>query len=302
MKIVIAGGSGLVGQKLTEILLQSGHEIIILSRGSKESSGNVSYVNWLQGEAFPEQEIDQAEVFVNLAGVSINNGRWTDKHQKAIYESRMTATDELLRIIQALSKKPTVLINASAIGIYPASEDKIYSEQSTDVATDFLAKTVFDWEQKALSVESSGVRAVCMRFGVVLSSQDGALPPMVLPYKLFAGGTIGSGKQWLSWVHVDDVARAILFAIENENLQGPVNLTSPFPQRMKYVGQSIGSVIHRPHWFPVPSFIMKLVLGKKSMLVLKGQHVLPQVLLDNNFTFSFPTLELALKNLLKKNA
>lgn len=300
MKIVIAGGSGLVGQRLTELLLQAGHEIIILSRSAKVSSGNVSYVQWLQDDAFPEQEIEQADAFVNLAGVSINDGRWTDKHQEAIYESRMTATDELLRIIHTLSKKPTVLINASAVGIYPASEDKIYTEQSTDVAKDFLANTVFNWEQKALSVESDGVRAVYMRFGVVLSSQGGALPPMVFPYKLFAGGTVGSGKQWLSWVHIDDVARAILFAIENDRLRGPVNVTSPFPLRMKYVGQSIGSVINRPHWFPVPSFVMKLALGKKSMLVLKGQHVSPQVLLDNNFIFSFPTLQLALEDLLKK--
>ena len=302
MRIVIAGGSGLIGQMLVEVLHNENHEIIILSRKDKPGNSNVSYVKWLQDDILPEKEIGQADAFINLAGVSINDGRWTAKHQKEIYVSRMSATDELLRIILALPQKPTVLINASAVGIYPASEEKFYTEQSTDVATDFLAKTVFDWERKALSVETNDVRAVCMRFGVVLSDHGGALPPMVLPYKLFAGGTVGSGKQWLSWVHVDDVARAILFAIKNNNIRGPVNVTSPFPQRMKYVGQSIGAVLGRPHWFPVPAFVMKLALGKKSALVLKGQHVLPQVLLDNGFKFSFPTLKLALENLLNKNA
>ena len=298
LRIVIAGGSGLIGQKLVDLFQMSGHEIIILSRKTRAGEGKTSYVKWLADDTFPEIEINQADVFINLAGVSINDGRWNAQHQKNIYDSRMTATDELLRIIKALPVKPSVLINASAIGIYPASEENIYTEQSTEVATDFLAKTVFDWEQKALSAESDGIRAVCMRFGVVLSNDGGALPPMVLPYKLFAGGTVGSGEQWLSWIHLDDVARAILFAIENDNLHGPVNVTSPFPKRMKYVGQSIGSVLRRPHWFPVPSFVMRLALGKKSMLVLKGQHVLPQVLLDNNFTFSFPSIELALEDLL----
>lgn len=302
MKIVIAGGSGLIGKKLVELFEIAGHEIIILSRHDKNSKGNVSYVKWLADDTFPENKINKADAFINLAGISINNGRWNAQHKKGIYDSRMTATDELLRIIEALPVKPSVLINASAVGIYPASEKKIYTEESTEVATDFLAKTVYDWEQKAISSEEYGVRAVCMRFGVVLSKDGGALPPMVLPYKLFAGGTVGSGEQWLSWVHIEDVARAIVFAIENDNLRGPVNVTSPFPKRMKFVGQSIGTALRRPHWFPVPAFVMKLVLGKKSALVLKGQHVLPQKLLDNGFTFSFPSLELALQDLLKKDA
>jgi len=302
MRIVIAGGSGLIGKKLVELFEIAGHEIIILSRQSKTGKDNVSYVKWLADDTFPENIIEQADAFINLAGVSINNGRWNAQHQESIYESRMTATDELLRIIEVMPKKPAVLINASAVGIYPASKNKIYTEQSTEVATDFLAKTVYDWEQKAISSEQYGVRAVCMRFGVVLSKDGGALPPMVLPYKLFAGGTVGSGEQWLSWVHIDDVARAIVFAIDNDSLRGPVNVTSPFPKRMKFVGQSIGSVLHRPHWFPVPAFVMKLVLGKKSALVLKGQHVLPQKLLESGFTFNFPSIDVALEDILKNDA
>lgn len=301
MKIVIAGGSGFVGQKLTDTLLSEGHEIIILSRKDSKIDGNLKYVKWLQKDTFPENEIISADAFVNLAGVSINEGRWTAEHREQIYVSRMEATDELLRIISALQTKPVVLVNASAIGIYPASEDNVYTEESLDYADDFLGQTVTDWETKAASAETEGIRVVCMRFGVILGKSAGALPLMVLPYKLFAGGTVGSGNQWVSWVHIDDVAYAIAFTLSNQQVCGPVNVTSPFPKRMKYFGKTIGSVLHRPHWIPVPSFAMKIVLGKKSALVLEGQHVLPEKLLSYGFNFHFPTLESALNDLYKKD-
>lgn len=298
MRIVIAGGSGFVGRKLTALLLEKGHEIVILTRKEKEAQGKVSFVKWLSEGAKPEKEIGHADAVINLAGVSINDGRWTEQHQQQIYESRMTAIDELLRIMMALEKKPSVLLNASAIGIYPASEDAVYTEVSTERANDFLAKTVIDWEKKASSAENFGIRTVLMRFGVVLGQEGGALPLMVLPYRLFVGGTVGSGRQWVSWVHVTDVVRSILFAIENKVMNGPVNVTAPNPVRMRKFGQTIGSVLHRPHWFPVPALMMKLALGQKSRLVLEGQYVLPKKLKENGFDFSYPTLEQALKDLL----
>lgn len=298
MRIVIAGGSGFVGRKLTALLLEKGHEIVILTRKEKEAQGKVSFVKWLSEGAKPEKEIGHADAVINLAGVSINDGRWTEQHQQQIYESRMTATDELLRIMMALEKKPSVLVNASAIGIYPASEDAVYTEVSTERANDFLAKTVIDWEKKASSAENFGIRTVLMRFGVVLGQEGGALPLMVLPYRLFVGGTVGSGRQWVSWVHVTDVVRSILFAIENKVMNGPVNVTAPNPVKMRKFGQTIGSFLHRPHWFPVPALMMKLALGQKSRLVLEGQYVLPKKLKENGFDFSYPTLEQALKDLL----
>ncbi|MDF2902993.1 MAG: dependent epimerase family protein [Bacillus sp. (in: firmicutes)] len=301
MKIVIAGGSGFIGQKLVDFLLSEGHEIVILTRRSKKDTRGITYVKWLGEGANPENEIGSADVFINLAGVSINDGRWTKKHQKQIYESRMTATDELLRIIAALSEKPSVLINASAIGIYPASVEAVYTEDSTEMANDFLARTVYDWEKKAAGVESLGIRAAFMRFGVVLGNEGGALPLMTMPYKLFVGGTIGSGKQWVSWVHVVDVVRAIAFAVENDRLKGPVNVTSPSPKRMEDFGKVIGLCLKSPHWLPVPSILMKLALGKKSALVLEGQYVVPEVLMKNGFSFLFPTLESALGDLLTKS-
>jgi uncharacterized protein len=298
MKVVIAGGSGFIGKKLTDLLLAEGHSIVILTRNEKASSGKVQYVTWLTDGALPENEIKIADAFINLAGVSINDGRWSKSHQKEIYDSRMTATDELLRIISLLPEKPSVFINASAIGIYPASVERVYTETSSEIADDFLGKTVRDWENKAKQVEGHSIRSVFMRFGVVLGKEGGALPLMALPYQLFVGGKVGTGEQWVSWVHVNDVVRAIVFALENDQLRGPVNVTSPSPVKMDDFGKAIGSVLHRPHWFPVPSFVMKTVLGQKSALVLEGQQVVPKVLMEHGFEFTFPTLKPALEDLL----
>ncbi|WP_318502801.1 TIGR01777 family oxidoreductase [Bacillus sp. T3] len=298
MKIVIAGGTGFIGKKLTELLLENGHDIVCLTRKAQPSNSRVTYIKWLQHGACPEKEINEADAFINLAGVSINDGRWNESHQKQIYDSRMKATNELLRIIAALAVKPAVLVNASAIGIYPASNVAIYTEDSKEVAADFLGKTVCDWEKKAESVNALGIRPVYMRFGVVLGREGGALPLMVLPYKLFGGGTVGSGRQWVSWVHVQDVVRAIVFALEHQALKGPVNVTAPTQVKMEDFGRTIASVLHRPHWLPVPEFALKMALGKKSALVLEGQHVIPVKLMEEQFAFLFPTLEGALNDLL----
>lgn len=300
MKIVIAGGSGFVGEKLTKQLLEEGHEVIILTRKEQVSSPKgVTHVTWLTEGATPEKELEYVDAFINLAGVSINDGRWTAKHQKQIYDSRMVATDELVRIIESLPQKPSVFINASAIGIYPVSTDETYTEDSIVAPDDFLGKTVNDWEKKAKQVEKYGVRTAFMRFGVVLGSDGGALPLMTLPYRLFVGGTVGSGKQWVSWVHVTDVVRAITFAMKNEHLSGPVNVTAPSPLRMKKFGQTIGVTLNRPHWLPVPSFAMKQLLGQKSKLVLEGQKVLPKKLMEADFEFLFPVLDGALNDIYK---
>lgn len=300
MKIVIAGGSGFIGKKLTEFFMSEGHEVVILTRKEKMSLKGISSVMWLKEGASPERELENVDAFINLAGISINDGRWTVKHQEQIYNSRMVATDELVRIINALPQKPSIFINASAIGIYPVSLHAEYTEESKGVANDFLGRTVYDWENKAKQVEKYGVRIAFMRFGVVLGTDSGALPLMTLPYKLFVGGTVGTGEQWVSWVHVMDVVRAISFAVNNDHLSGPVNVTSPSPLRMRDFGKTIASVLNRPHWFPAPSFAMKWVLGQKSKLVLEGQKVVPKVLMEEGFEFLFPKLDLALEDLLKK--
>lgn len=299
MKVVIAGGTGFIGQKVTESLLERGHDITILTRKNRPNEKNITYVQWLTEGSNPAEVIHSADAFINLAGVSINDGRWTPEHQQQIYDSRMVATDELLHIISALTGRPSVFLNASAIGVYPASETTIYTEASREVADDFLGKTVHDWEQKALSLQDQGIRPACMRFGVVLGKEEGALPLMIMPYKLFAGGKVGSGRQWVSWVHVQDVANAAIFLLEHAKAQGVFNITAPFPLRMNDFGKTIGNVLHRPHWLPAPAFLMKTMLGKKSALVLEGQYVSSEKIVSEGFTFEFPVLADALNDLLK---
>lgn len=296
MKVAISGGTGLVGQKLCHVLKARGDEVVVLTRGESKFEEDIHYVNWL-GEEKPEQALEGIDAFINLAGVSLNDGRWTEERKEAIYTSRMNTTDEVLRIIESLQTKPQVLINASAVGIYPTSISAVYTEQSKKFATDFLGKVVADWEQKANHATGLGVRVCLARLGVVLDKEAGALPLIVLPYQLFVGGTVGSGEQWLSWIHIDDVCGAILHAIEHTELSGPINLTSPNAKRMKQFGKIVGRTLNRPHWLPVPSFSLKLALGEKSQLVLEGQYVVPEKLLQSGYQFKFPSVEDAIIDL-----
>lgn len=298
MKIAIAGGTGFVGQELVKHLKQSGHEIIVLTRQKSHVGNDIQYIQWLVKNTCPEKDLEGIDAIVNLAGTSLNKGRWTEEQKEDIYTSRISATKEILRIIGVLETTPKVLVNASAIGIYPSSQEKTYTENSKETARDFLANTVIDWEQTAKAAESLGVRVVLARFGVILGKNDGALPMMVLPYKLYIGGTIGTGLQWVSWIHIEDVVNAIIFALNKPTIQGIMNVTAPNPIRMGNLGQTIAAVMHRPHWFPVPSILLKIALGQKSQLVLEGQQVLPKVLQTENFQFHYPTLFLALENLL----
>ena len=298
MNIVIAGGSGFIGKKLSQFLLNEGHTVFILTRGESKEENDLIFVKWLQNGAKPELHLPNIDAFVNLAGVSLNDGRWTEKQKELILRSRVEATEEAQRIIEALPHKPKVFINSSAVGIYPVSTTSMYSETSTEQADDFLGTVVNVWEDKASNIAKLGIRTCYTRLGVVLGNSEGALPMMVLPYKLFAGGTIGSGEQWLSWIHVEDVCRAIRYLMEDETIEGPVNLTSPNPKRMRTFGKIIGDVLNKPHWLPVPSIVLQLALGEKSMLVLEGQHVLPEKLLNSNFKFKYVSLSDALLNLL----
>lgn len=296
MKVAITGGTGMVGSRLCEILKKRGDEIIVLTRGESKMKNGIPHLKWLNGEK-PESSLEGIEAFINLAGVSLNEGRWTTERKEAIYKSRMDATDEALRIIQHLKVKPDVLVNASAIGIYPASTTAVYTEQSKEQSTDFLGTTVTDWETKALEANDFGVRVCMTRFGVVLGRGSGALPLIALPYQLFVGGTVGSGEQWLSWVHVDDVCGAIIHAMETPELEGPVNVTSPNAKRMKQFGKTVGRTLNRPHWLPVPCTALKLALGEKSQLVLEGQYVVPEKLLASGYRFQFASLEDAIIDL-----
>jgi uncharacterized protein len=299
MKIAITGGTGLVGKALSSHLIQGGHQVYILTRKSSEPhSINPKYVQWLNPGNTPEKELAGIDTIVNLAGATINS-KWTDEYKQKIVGSRLRATSEVKRIIEQLPTKPSVLVNASAVGYYGTSLSEEFTEQSNK-GSDFLANTVHHWEASAAQVQSMGVRPVLCRFGVILDKNAGALPRMVLPYKFFAGGKIGSGKQWLSWIHIEDVVRGIIFAIENSKVNGPVNFTAPSPAAMEEFGTTLSRVINKPHWMQVPSFALKILLGEMSILVLEGQRAVPVKLVNAGFTFRYPELEEALKEIFGK--
>ncbi|WP_338753368.1 TIGR01777 family oxidoreductase [Bacillus sp. FJAT-52991] len=299
MKVAIAGGTGFVGRAVTVELLKNGYDVYILTRhtNGKTNTEHKKYVKWMTADAIPEQDLQDVEVFINLAGESLNSGRWTEERKQRILDSRISSTKEIIRIIEQLPNKPEVFVNASAIGYYPISNTEAFTESSTAVGSSFLAHTVKLWEEVAQQAEALGIRTVLTRFGVILGKEDGALPRMALPYQLFAGGKIGSGKQWMSWIHMTDVARAILFTIENKDIRGPVNVTAPSPETMDQLGKALAKTLHRPHWLFVPSIVLKIVLGEMSTLVLDGQKVLPEKLLSHQFTFRFPDIESALQDI-----
>jgi uncharacterized protein len=299
MKITVTGGTGFVGRALTEELTRNGHELFILTRNiSKyENHEQITYVQWLNKGDQPAEILEGVDVVINLAGESINSGRWTEERKQRILDSRLTATKEVLKILDQLRKKPQVLINASAVGFYGISNTKTFTEDIEESGEDFLAKTVQQWEAEALQAEKMGIRTVFCRFGIILDQSDGALPRIALPYKLFAGGTVGSGNQWVSWIHLKDVVKGILFIINNDEVKGPVNFTAPNPVKMKEFGQTVGMVLHRPHWLPAPGFALKAALGEMSILVLEGQKVLPQKLLDHGYSFTYGNLKKALEDI-----
>jgi uncharacterized protein (TIGR01777 family) len=298
VKIAIAGGTGFIGRVLQEKLVKEGHEIYVLTRnpGKIKTTNSIRAVGWLKEYSSPEKELQGIEAIVNLAGESIN-GRWTKEKKQKIISSRMKVTGEIIRILEKMEQKPEVLVNASAVGYYGMSETACFTEESTPHADDFLASVARKWEAEAGRAAKKGVRTVFTRFGVVLG-HHGALPLMVLPYKWGIGGTIGSGRQWLSWIHVEDVAGIIHHAIQTKELEGPLNATAPHPARMKEFGKTVASVLHRPHWLPVPEFALKIVLGEMSDMLLGGQQVLPKKAVETGYSFQYPELMPALKSIL----
>ncbi|MFB5664227.1 TIGR01777 family oxidoreductase [Alteribacillus sp. HJP-4] len=300
MNIAIAGGTGLAGSALTGYLTGKGHHVYILTRNkqNKQNKDQITFVEWLSESAEPELHLPLINAYVNLAGASINS-RWTKKHKKAILNSRIDATREIIRLISSSRSKPDVLINASAVGYYGISESDTFTEQSTPAKRNFLQEVCEKWELEASQAEKHGVRTVYSRFGLILDDKEGALPRMMLPYNLFAGGPIGKGTQWYSWVHLRDVVQMITFAIENNQARGPMNVVSPDPNKMKDFGKALAAVLNRPHWAPAPAFIIEKTLGEMSVLVVEGQKVLPENAVKWGYEFSFPHLTPALEDLLQ---
>lgn len=297
MKYIICGGSGFIGRELTELWLTAGHQLIVAGRTlPKDASSHpaLSYTTWDDLAANPELA-ENADALVNLAGASLSQ-RWSADGKRAIMQSRLETVEAAGKLIAVLKHKPPVIVQASAVAIYGTSLTDTYNEDSPARVVDFPSEVVKTWEAAA-DAAYQNIRLIKLRTGVVLGNESGAFPKMKLPYKLGFGGRIGSGKQWLSWIHLEDIARLIDFCIITPEITGPVNATAPNPVTNEQFGRMIGKVYHRPHWFPVPAFVLKAAVGELSEILLEGQRVLPSKAVSHGFTFSYPTLQPALEQL-----
>ena len=305
MKVAIAGATGFVGSRLVERLHSEGHSVLVLARDSERARRvfpasaypNLEIVAYTPAESGDWQtSIAGCDGVVNLAGVPIAEERWTAARQQAILDSRKLTTAKLVEAIALANPKPSVLVSTSAIGYYGTSETAEFDEISP-AGDDFLAAVCKDWESAAQPVKDLGTRLAILRFGIVLG-MGGALAKMLPPFKLFAGGPIGTGKQWFSWIHRDDVVNLILYTLQNPQIEGVLNATAPNPVRMNEFCETLGAVLQRPSWLPVPAFALGLLLGDGAKVVLEGQKVLPKQTLASGFQYQYPTLKLALEEIL----
>lgn len=301
MHILITGGTGLIGQRLIKLLLTRDDQITVLSRKPLRPAfmpGEVEVVQWdgKSGSGW-KQLVETVDIIINLAGAGVADARWTAHRKQVILNSRIEAGHAIVEAVQAARNKPKLLIQASAVGYYGTSEAMTMTEDSP-VGDDFLAKVCLDWEVSVKPIEAMGIRTAYIRTGIVLDPKGGALPKIVMPFKLFAGGPIGSGRQWMSWIHHEDEVEAIRFIIDHETLSGPINLTAPTPETNKAFAQTLGQVMKRPAILPTPSLALKAMFGELSTVLLEGQKVLPATLTQAGFQFKYPDLTAALTNLL----
>jgi uncharacterized protein (TIGR01777 family) len=306
MKVAITGATGFVGSRLVQRLHQEGHKVLVLTRNTAfaqkvfpaKAFANVEIVVYQPAASGSWQDaIVDCDGVVNLAGEPIAEERWTPEHKQKILNSRKLGTEKIVEAIAKANPQPKVLVNASAIGFYGTSETATFDETSPS-GNDFLAEVCQAWEAEANKVTDAGVRLVILRLGIVLG-MGGALGKMITPFKLFAGGPIGSGQQWFSWIHLDDLVNLIVQALTNPEIEGVYNATAPNPVRMTDVSQTMGQVMNRPSWLPVPAFALEALLGDGATVVLEGQEVLPKRTMAAGFEYQYPNLRSALTQILQ---
>lgn len=307
MKIIITGGTGSIGSALGTSLLGDGHEVVVLSRFPEAHQGLVKkgfrVVGWdARTEAGWHDEVDGADVVLNFAGAPLPGDgffpkRWTLPRRRTILESRRGAGEAVTAAVRAARRKPRVVVQASAVGYYGPNPAGPITEAAPP-GDDFLARVCRAWEDATAPVEAEGVRRVIIRTGIILDARTGALPRLVLPFKLFAGGRMGSGRQWMPWIHPADELGAIRFLMEHDRCAGPFNLTAPYPVTNQEFARTLGRVMHRPSWFPVPPFALRLAFGELATTVLDGQQAMPEGLVESGYQFMYPTLEGALRDVL----
>ncbi len=304
MRVAIAGGTGFIGRALCTELLLAGHEVTVLTRSASQATARVpqgaQLAQWSPGEPTGMAEIlSAADAVVNLAGESIAGQRWTPEFKQRLVNSRVNSTRALVQAMREVQTRPRVLVNASAVGIYGDRDEEELTESSPP-GTGFLAELAIRWEQAADEARELGVRVVKLRIGIVLGEGGGALEKMLLPFRFFVGGPFGSGRQWFPWVHLDDVTGITLHALTNERVQGAVNVVSPGIVRLAEFCRTLGRVMGRPSWLPVPGFALRLVAGELGESLLWSQRVIPQVAMETGYAFRFAQLEPALAQLLKR--
>lgn len=306
MKVAITGATGFVGTRLVEQLHNQGDSILVLTRSRdramrvfpSQNYPNIEFVAYTpQRSGDWQNAIAGCDAVVNLAGAPIAEERWTHQRKQEILNSRKVGTEKIVEAIAIADPKPKVLVNASAIGYYGTSETATFDETSSP-GNDFLAQVCQDWENEAQKVKDTGTRLVIIRTGIVLG-MGGALAKMLTPFQLFAGGPIGSGLQWFSWIHRDDLVNLILAALQRSDLEGVYNGTAPNPVRMNELCQVLGQVLHRPSWLPVPDLALQLLLGDGAKVVLEGQQVLPKRTLASGFEYQYSSLKSALEQIFK---
>ncbi|UCF94779.1 MAG: TIGR01777 family oxidoreductase [Desulfobacterales bacterium] len=299
MKIFITGGAGFIGTNLARYLLSQGHHVTAVGRPS--SPRRLQHENWLYIAADTTQEgpwqdaLQDTDAVVNLAGASIFK-RWTAGYKKRIYDSRILTTRNLVKALP--DGRQLTLCSASGAGYYGNRADDILKEDEPP-GDDFLAAVAVDWEKEAWAAAAKGVQVVMMRFGVVLGRNGGALAKMIPAYKSFLGGPIGDGRQWFSWIHVEDVIAAIVFAFDHPGIRGPVNFGAPQPVTNRDLAESLGQVLKRPSFMPAPAFMIRLALGEFGSVLLASQRIVPDKLLSHGFQFSYPNIKNALQAAVK---
>lgn len=299
MRVLVTGATGLVGRSVVKKLLAQGFEVSVLTRNIAKAAlslgSQCKFFLWPDTTTPPPAEaFEGVDGVVNLMGEGIADKRWDDDQKKKIHDSRIVGTAQVLETIKGMARKPKVLVSASAVGIYGNRENEEITEESS-LGNDFLANLCKEWEEEALKARELGLRVVLMRTGVALGNDGGALKKMLLPFKLGLGGPIGSGKQYLSWIHVDDLGGMYVEALKDPSFSGPVNGTAPYPATNSEFSQKLGKALGKPAILPAPGFAIKLIFGEMSQVLLEGQRVLPVKFKAKKFRFEYPTLEMALK-------
>jgi len=297
----VTGATGLVGKRLCKRLIERGDQVLILSRDPQAAKKKIpqaaGYLFFSPNQPLESQALEGITGVIHLAGAPLFGKRWDDAYKQEIMASRVQGTERIITALGQLQNKPEVLVCASAVGYYGARDNTPLTEEASP-GNDFLSQVCLAWEAAAAKVSALGIRRVSTRFGIVMDANEGALAQMLPPFQAFGGGPLGTGTQWFSWVHAEDVVGIIVWALDNPQVEGAVNATAPNPLQMADFCRTLGEVIQRPSWLPVPKFVLELLLGEAAQVLVEGQKVIPQKAMQGGYTFLYPTAERALKNLL----